>query len=481
MYYSPRFFPDELYISIFNRLDHLTGTLQWTTQKSRIRPRHKVDRPKTLSLLHTELGLNNETHVKNFNWDHTFAPIINYQNSDNWLHKKNISNYLGAMCQDCIREDIKVHGTAYVHRSHNFSQIKFCHIHSTQLEYTCSVCFRSHRSHTASDYYECSQKQASMPTISATATPVELEYAKFVYDLLNKIKAPFKKGSINQAFRNRAIDLGLSQGCRIYTKAIEAYAENVLRKISHNLTFSSCNLLPGNIPGERFFLILFVLFRDISCLLEYVDTPQGKGLASQYYNELKEKKAKLYNILSNSNYNDFKTIIDDHLELITWFRKHDSSALSHALTQHNLSSRRSDEYMVSEVHKIAEYLYSTGGKPVRTTLKRIVEKSNLPKFSSTQRMSRHPKLYFALRENTESTHHYYIRVILWAAPLLGADDRRFSKLNGLTGISNAQLLPVAKYFGWVVADDLTSNLPSKFTELSLPVTWSLPGTVNSVD
>ena len=482
MPYTPRVFPDELYISILNRLDRLDGT-HWNTQKYRAKPKYQFDSSSTLKQLHAKLKLDSDLLVEKFNWAHTFYPALYYRKCNkpsNPNKTKSVSKYLGMMCPDCIRDDIKVHGVAYVHRSHNFPQVRFCHIHSTKLEETCSSCGLRHILHTASDYYDCNHQLTNKPNDHEVINIVELEHAKFIYELLNSIKTPIKSGSITQASLNRAIELGLNQRLFFDLKAVETYAAAMLNGTLLTLDLSSYPILSSKTSWDLFYTTLFVLFKDASCFLEYVTTCQSKIFISQPYAELHENRLRLQNILLNSNYNNHNELLNDHLELIQWLKKNDPFQTSHKLTKYNLGSDQRDKEAADEIDKISKRLYSEKGIPVRITAKRIAKELNIRKLRQTKKQGRPSKSAKKLKEIVESTHHYYIRVILWAAPALGARERTITKLKSITGISKTRLQPVAEYFGWLEAGCLIINLPRDISELSIPVTWTLPVTLKTV-
>ncbi|TWC45404.1 TniQ protein [Pseudomonas sp. SJZ080] len=479
MHYIPRVFPDELYISIFNRLRHLFGDM--STPKGRSKPKHRVDNSRTLKQLHAELKLDSEVLIEDFNWGHTFDPLLHYPHSNSVSRSSGFTKYSSVMCPDCIRDDIKLHGVAYVHRSHNFPKINFCHIHSTQLQHSCSSCSRSHLLHTTSEYYECSNSPLHELSIKPTAPPIELEHAKFIHDLLNSKKTSIKAGSITQAILNRAIELGLNQGIALDINAVAVHAEAVLSGTSLTLVVPSRRILSNGVTLEYYFLIIFVLFKDASRFLEYVNTCQSKGFTSQAYSELKEKRTRLNNILMHCTYNDIQELFSDHFELIKWLKKNDPCQTSRKLKKYNLTSkpRTSDENVAGEILKLAKEIYSCEGMPIRVTAKRITEGLKSRKSLPTKKLQGRPKLAQALKNTVESTHHYYIRLILWAASNLGIHERKINQLKALTGIPTARLQPVVEYFGWLIGGCLVTSLPRNISELSVPVTWSLPNTSSS--
>ncbi|WP_150753650.1 hypothetical protein [Pseudomonas fluorescens] len=300
----------------------MTGA-QWTTQKFKIKPKYKLDSANTLKQAHAKLNLNNDFLIEQFNWAHTFSPITYYRNCNKPNRNKRFIKYLGMMCQDCIYDDIKIYGVAYVHGSHNFPQIRFCHKHSTQLEETCSSCGLSHILHTASDYYDHNHQRVNTRSNSKASNATELKHAQLISELLNSIKIPIKPGSITQASFNRAIELGLNQGFVFNLKAVEAHAATVLNETPLTLNITSRPIFSSSTPWERFCTILFVLFKDASLFFEYVNTCQSETFISQPHTELHQNRLKLSNILNSSNYNNHQELLGDNLELIQWLKKND--------------------------------------------------------------------------------------------------------------------------------------------------------------
>lgn len=99
-----------------------------------------------------------------------FRPINQFYQGRNPL----FSNF--HMCPECIKEDIKKHGEAYIHRSHQLTGVTICHKHHCALHLIKLNC--------ASEY-DFVNMEFDKP-LTTNVTKAEIDYAKYTHILLTR-------------------------------------------------------------------------------------------------------------------------------------------------------------------------------------------------------------------------------------------------------------------------------------------------------
>lgn len=112
------------------------------------------------------------------------------------------------ICCQCIIDDIKKFGVAYIHRSHNFPGVDACHIHHQPLTDSCGGCGKYNFHHSYSKYYDC-VKLIDDSALIKLASDVDVGYAIFVYKVLTSSNEPISQSLLREAILSRKAYLGL--------------------------------------------------------------------------------------------------------------------------------------------------------------------------------------------------------------------------------------------------------------------------------
>lgn len=477
MIYFPITFPDELYISILNRQDHLLGKLSITNKMQKSRPKITTWQSKEAKgmLRHSS----NPLVIEKLIWNHTLEPAAHYVNDkNNSLHPSfRTSKYEAKMCADCILDDIKKYGVAYVHRTHNFPNVKFCHLHAIPLQEKCYGCNTDHIHHAISDYYLCQNTTPNDLNLSSAPTHIDLAYSRFVYDLLNSDKLCLSTGNVTKALLNRAIKIGLNRGLVTDLKSIKNYTEAQLDGSSLSIKNFPSTLGARRLSIDRYLLIFFAMFETAQNFFNaLIDCRTGK-LSNRTYSKLRVQRDKFLAILKLSNYENLAEVAAQHQELFDWLIANDRKWTITQLRNNQIFVERNiDEELAYSIMEQSKMLYAAEGIPVRVTKALIISKAR-PGFCVTRHsMKNKPCALRAFDATVESAHHYYIRLMLWNFASLPIHERSFRKVYMMTKSQKTALRPIAEHFGWITDGKFREDivLPKHIQELKLPTNWRLP-------
>ncbi|WP_220815793.1 TniQ family protein [Pseudomonas paralcaligenes] len=103
------------------------------------------------------------------------------------------------MCLQCIQDDIKHYGTAYIHVDHVFRRVSVCAKHATQLHERCPNCQKTIVGHKISEFYKC--QETFQTGIRSLGSSRHL-YSQFISGLLNyrgeNVGTSFSEGLIQE-------------------------------------------------------------------------------------------------------------------------------------------------------------------------------------------------------------------------------------------------------------------------------------------
>ncbi len=174
---------------------------------------------------------------------------------------KSLSDHIYA-CPECIKEDRKIYGTAYLHVSHNIGGVKFCKKHRKPLQ-------QFHGPHFQVCEFDLDH---FTPVPINTERIVEYEYACFVYELYNSGINCYVE-DIKSAAIARMTEMGYSVHGEGYNKLEEDFNRTEYTSLSDKTLrycFDNYMIKKKAYPCRDFIPLLLFLFGSVPVLTGYL-------------------------------------------------------------------------------------------------------------------------------------------------------------------------------------------------------------------
>ena len=89
------------------------------------------------------------------------------------------------ICVQCVMDDVKILGVAFIHRTHVTPGLLVCHLHAVALLEACPVCHVDIKRHRINQLSACMNRKNNIK-IETSLDSTTHRYSQFVYDILNK-------------------------------------------------------------------------------------------------------------------------------------------------------------------------------------------------------------------------------------------------------------------------------------------------------
>ena len=172
-------FEEEFLVSAVLRNNELTGSV-----KSGARYKELLSGEMIRLKYDTQETFGGMFDQKNF-YNHTLHPIgvlfdrVRYKGM-NFIPRGNLR-----ICVQCVIDDEKKLGTAYIHRTHVTPGTLVCHVHAVELLEVCPVCHVEIKRHMINSLSSCISRKNIIQSNTSPNTAT-YHYSKFIYEILKK-------------------------------------------------------------------------------------------------------------------------------------------------------------------------------------------------------------------------------------------------------------------------------------------------------
>lgn len=442
--------------SIFQRSCTLTGKI------TKNHARQKSWRGTTYNELLENLSHATGLSVDEIKWHHTYLPAGRSFNLNNEEIRAD-DKYVHMMCEQCIHEDLRTYGVAYVHRSHNFKHVQHCHKHGTQLNEYCRQCQAPHYGHAFKGYSLCITTQLTIED-QAIGHTTEVNYAKFVHGTLNQRYSP---KSVN-TFRNLVLvqthRLGLkSQAASFNEKLVFSYIAKQFSGTHLPSTFSihALTMLSSTV-------LAFGLFTNSSNFVSALQCREPKVVL-----KIQSARQRLVERLSGKTINSTYSLAATELELYQWLIENDNAWFRYTMQRHGIQpigTLKSDLQTIQILNACIS-LQKSQGRPTRITKYNLLDSIN---FRTRHRHTLDKGMSTAIFSCIESYDHYNIRKIIWGARQIKKPTTYSSELSRFCKIDPSQLKHLLTDLRWI--DEAGTihlcRIPAHISLLNIPWNWT---------
>ncbi len=368
---------------------------------------------------------------------------------------------LAKVCIDCINEDAHCYDGPYLHRSHTLPITTVCWKHGTRLIHQCPACscpIELPRDLVLSPWAGCvcgfrySERRL---TQGDPASPVEIELAKFVHEVLNGIPPNFIAKIIPGILHDAAVAHGFRWGGdRVARRKLLAALEDYytpsflsLTDLAYSIGWTSewLNFLGTHAhtheaPITRTLLLANFIFSDGISFLNALNSTKERSAptnlkdtsASSNNNIQPQDKAvtnaldpKIYKLadLSASQRFSIEQLWHRHSIGTKKLARHGGAAalqklrstieVCSVISEKKEAAHPKDAEWAEQIRITAVRLYNDPGIPVRVTKSALVKKTGLLR-SRWPSASKFPLTRATCEASQESMWHFYARRIMWA-------------------------------------------------------------------
>lgn len=470
--FVPMLFPDELFTSISNRHDQLQGAATTDASSTETTHSHRRGLNRYNALFKT-----NTLNFQEFAWSHTFAPLLSHFSTTEQKIRSQSTRSETKMCTKCIKSDIATFGVAYSHRSHNFPGIDVCHLHGTRLSIVCEVCDVSHARHKLSSYYSCatSPMNSQAGTVSEP-TSTEHRLALFLHKYLNRPRELAAADRQELTLHSKAIDLGLYKTNQFSRNCIIDFTNEHYKNNPTNTIFDIATVSWSKNASFATMRVLFALFHTFEQYCHYYNNHSTVESVPGKIGLVLRRREELVTHLLESELPTIERFQEAHPILTAWLRKEDPSWTSATLCKHFASNSYTTriQHRLSSIKALEPTLYNSERRPERVNFSQIWKSLGFKRKYQAKSVGKATRS--VCEGLTESTHHYYVRLILWAARCGSQETMPIATLARLTEISARRLKPVLEHFDWLGSDSMidTRSLPKTVSAMNINRKWTCP-------
>lgn len=426
-----------------------------------------------IDTLATRLPGDHQENAKRFIYENTLIPITRLFTARAVGREGNDGNVKRVgevgetkVCIKCIEEDLREYGSAHLHRSHNIPVVTACWNHKKRLLNHCPICscpIEVRKDLVLSPWtgclcgyrFEASDEESESDFVSSK----DVDLAKFVYDILNKLPEGTVAEGLPRVLRDRAIELGFRRGKEgldrlgLMAAIVEHYTPEFLSSVDAAyakgktkgwLQFLGLTNAYLEGPFSRNLLIANFLFDDADAFLSKVKEVPEINISSVSAQGMPENEQRTPTSVTDdkSNQGSYITRLAElaatsNLSIKELWHKHygamkritrqggksavDSlrsaieanSKLAKKKKMARLVVHPKDSEWAEEIKATACRLYNEPSMPIRVTMSSIVKHTKCCP-SKWPSLGEFPLARAACEAAQESQFHFYARRIMWA-------------------------------------------------------------------
>lgn len=374
------------------------------------------------------------------------------------------------ICLNCLHDDLKSYGFAYIHLSHQVPGVRVCARHRTPLIVECPYCechFTRKKDLVLALWTacHCTRLLTDFPLPKEkSGNLVQVSYARFAADLLSAEPIHVNAYTLVQGYKRRLQELGYAtwgsqfERTRIFSDFEQFYGSDLIAKVDRAYReqrmsgwFNLVNeQYSPEIPLGRHLLFAHFLFRKTNLFWQYMipyhaldlseeanqtkshskgagsDEPKRRTSASlKKESRLKELRRE---VMASAKEIPNCTIGDlwkHKFRTMTWLMRRDPMAVpwlkeqlatvkprTHPKRPSLLEAHPKDGEIAEAIRMSAEQLYASVEKPVRVSANFLLK--DIPWNASAPNATRFPASQRILKEEVESNWHFYARRVVWA-------------------------------------------------------------------
>ncbi|WP_147461991.1 MULTISPECIES: hypothetical protein [Pseudomonas syringae group] len=126
--------------------------------------------------------------------------------------------YSWKICLDCVAENVKIFGTAYIHCSHLLASVRVCSVHGSKLFDRCPTCLKKVTSHKIGKFIKCCNSYQLSPREIGS---MKHSYSVFTSELLKYDGRHFETYDVNKAINIKLELMGLLKDDGNYDLLVE--------------------------------------------------------------------------------------------------------------------------------------------------------------------------------------------------------------------------------------------------------------------